>query len=231
MKTKNWSYIILALYFIINILLVTGVSYFLIEKGEANFRATDYLSFGLVVAAIMFLCQFVLFDLKVEVVEKRPVAKRKITPTAIFIALLMAFITYFLFFTVLFVAFGEGKENPLGTVEWLFGFLLIFVFIASWIFWSYIFLNMGRKQEPAPFIKNSMNMLIKGSVLELLVAIPSHIIMRNRDDCCAPIFSYMGIITGASVLLFAFGPGIIFLFYHRMQAKKARLRQEQGIID
>lgn len=229
MKTKNWSYFILGVYFIINIVLVMGISYFAVDK--AQFSVEDYFLFGLVVAAIMFICQALLFGLKVDVLEKRPESRRKIGGTAIVVALLMAFITYFLFFTLLFVLFGEGEQNPLNKHNQIFGFLFFFVFFASWIFWSFVFIAMGRKQTANRFMKKTMAMLIKGSVLELLVAIPSHIIMRNRHDCCAPVLSYMGIITGFTVLLFAFGPAIIVLYHYRMKAKRGNLSFKEGVID
>lgn len=233
MKTKNWSYIVMALYVVLNMSLVLGTVWVLFFEQRNEFRMVDYLGLGFVVAAIMFLCQYVLFDLKVEAIETRPVARRKIGLASVCIALLMAFITYFLFFTLVFVVFGEGKANPLNRVEWLFGFLLIFIFVASWVFWGIVFARMGRNKEDEAnkFIRESMAVLIKGSVVELLVAIPSHLIMRHREDCCAPVFSFMGIITGLTVMFFAFGPGILFLYHQRMKAKRARISEKAGIID
>jgi hypothetical protein len=35
-----------------------------------------------------------------------------------------------------------------------------------------------------------------GSILELLVAVPSHIIVRRRGDCCAPLGTFCGTATG-----------------------------------
>jgi len=49
------------------------------------------------------------------------------------------------------------------------------------------------------------------------VAVPSHIIVRRRGDCCAPIGTFWGIVTGISVMLLCFGPGVFFLFVERCQ--------------
>jgi len=58
--------------------------------------------------------------------------------------------------------------------------------------------------------------------LELLVAVPSHVIVRRRDDCCAPMGTFWGITTGISVMLLCFGPGVFFLFVERFQKLKPR---------
>ena len=64
----------------------------------------------------------------------------------------------------------------------------------------------------------AVNWLLRGSVAELLVAVPTHVIVRRRDDCCAPAATFWGIVTGLSVLLLAFGPGVYFLFARRAAA-------------
>jgi hypothetical protein len=58
---------------------------------------------------------------------------------------------------------------------------------------------------------------LRGSILELLVAVPSHIVVRHRNDCCAPIGTFWGIVTGISIMLLSFGPGVFFLFVERCQ--------------
>jgi len=45
--------------------------------------------------------------------------------------------------------------------------------------------------------------------------VPSHIIVRNRNDCCAPMGTFWGITTGLSIMLLCFGPGVFFLFVER----------------
>jgi hypothetical protein len=64
--------------------------------------------------------------------------------------------------------------------------------------------------------------LIKGSVLELLVAVPSHVIVRARHDCCAPDVTGMGIATGLAILLMSLGPGALFLYRERMRRLSRR---------
>jgi hypothetical protein len=57
--------------------------------------------------------------------------------------------------------------------------------------------------------------LFKGSILELLIAVPTHIVARCRDYCCAGFMTFLGLTMGFSVMLFAFGPAVFFLFAER----------------
>jgi len=64
--------------------------------------------------------------------------------------------------------------------------------------------------------------LLRGSILELLIAVPSYVIVRRRDDCCAPAGPFWGIATGISIMLLCFGPGVFFLFVERFQRLKPK---------
>ena len=59
--------------------------------------------------------------------------------------------------------------------------------------------------------------LIAGSVLELLVAVPSHIIVRRRDECCAGLLTGTGICLGVVITLVSFGPSVLLLYYRRFK--------------
>jgi hypothetical protein len=96
----------------------------------------------------------------------------------------------------------------------------------SWLLWTIIFMRFAKSEKPEAFLNRSVRWLLRGSILELLVAIPSHIVVRRRDDCCAPIGTFWGIATGISVMLFCFGPGVYFLFverFRRLQPKERKL--------
>ena len=89
----------------------------------------------------------------------------------------------------------------------------------SWIAWGIVFSRSFSSEKTGSFISTVINWLLRGSILELLVAIPSHIISRQRDDCCAPPFLLLGIATGLSIALMSFGPGVIILFAQRIKTK------------
>jgi hypothetical protein len=68
--------------------------------------------------------------------------------------------------------------------------------------------------------------LIAGSILELLIAVPAHIIARCKDYCCAGFLSFIGLACGTAVMLFAFGPAVFMLLARRVQSLKPPQKQE-----
>ena len=104
----------------------------------------------------------------------------------------------------------------------------VFVF---WALWAFIFGSFAKSDDPNAFILRATGWLLRGSILELLIAVPSHIIVRRRGDCCAPIGTFWGITTGISVMLLCFGPGVFFLFverFRRLQPKSATAASESA---
>ena len=69
---------------------------------------------------------------------------------------------------------------------------------------------MSRNTEPADLVSRQCRALLKGSVLELLVAVPTHVVARYRDYCCAGFLTFIGLTMGVSVMLFAYGPAVFF---------------------
>lgn len=92
-----------------------------------------------------------------------------------------------------------------------------------WLVWGGVFY---RSSSPEPEVEGVTRRwfkhLVRGSVLELLVALPTHLAVRGKDECCAPAVSFIGIVTGLSVMLLCFGPGILFLYLERARRLRAR---------
>jgi hypothetical protein len=87
--------------------------------------------------------------------------------------------------------------------------------VAAWGGWALIFWRLSRTTEPRDFVSRVCKSLLKGSILELLIAVPTHIVARCRDYCCAGFMTFVGLTMGMSVMLFSFGPGVFFLFVAR----------------
>ena len=96
------------------------------------------------------------------------------------------------------------------------------ILVGFWIIWAIVFRNFARQDEPDALLKRLTRWLLRGSILELLIAVPSHVIVRRRDDCCAPAGTFWGIATGISVMLLCFGPGVFFLFVEKFQRLKPK---------
>lgn len=86
--------------------------------------------------------------------------------------------------------------------------------ISLWVVWGvilYIYMN-----DSSTLVTQLTTWLIRGSVLELLIAVPAHVWVRQRDDCSAPGVTALGIVTGIAIMLMAFGPSVMFLLKRRL---------------
>ncbi|MBN3040783.1 MAG: hypothetical protein JW867_06610 [Candidatus Omnitrophica bacterium] len=166
--------------------------------------------------AVMITAQACLLFLPVAIGGKKPI-KRSLVFWPIVAS---GFVFSILFAGVLFAAFEAITKDPSGEKIWP---PALGVFILSWIIWGYLFYRSSRKSEPRQILEKQMNLLFKGSILELLIAVPSHIYVRSKDYCCAGFGTFIGIAFGISVMIFSFGPGVIFLYSQRL----ARLKQKK----
>ncbi len=89
------------------------------------------------------------------------------------------------------------------------------VALASWAAWAFVFFRWSRGRSAENFLFRQSRLLFKGSVLELLIAVPTHIVARSREYCCAGLMSFIGIAAGIAVMLFSFGPSVYFLYLDR----------------
>jgi len=99
------------------------------------------------------------------------------------------------------------------------------VLLLLWAVWSMAFYRAGRNAAATDVITRQCRYLLKGSILELLVAVPTHIVARGRDYCCAGVLTFLGIAFGVGVMLFSFGPGVFFLFAARWKRLHPQLEQ------
>ena len=60
----------------------------------------------------------------------------------------------------------------------LFDVLFLLVLIGMlWMFWAAIFLRGSRNDDPDSLSRRAMRWLLRGSILELLVAVPTHVVV------------------------------------------------------
>jgi hypothetical protein len=97
--------------------------------------------------------------------------------------------------------------------------------IFCWVVWLFIFYRFYRDVEAKTLFQRITTWLIRGSIVELLVAVPSHIIVRRREECSAPGFTYLGMAAGLVIMTVAFGPGLYFLFLQRFERMKPRSKR------
>ena len=218
---KPWAILTAALYGAILLLLTVPIIVAFFPVDQAN-RVGDailiykqwgyWIWFGIMVAG-----QGLLLLVPVNLSERKLIPRRRLLIPVIVAALLFANIVFGTVLSVAAAAFGDkGLEifapfgdHPIGLV------LNILLPLGFWAFWAVVFHRSTKTDAPDAVIKKLTRWLLRGSILELLVAVPSHVIVRHRDDCCAPMGPFWGITTGISVMLFCFGPGVFFLFADR----------------
>lgn len=91
-----------------------------------------------------------------------------------------------------------------------------------WLVWAVVFWFVSRSTDPLTWNGRLYKTLLAGSVLELVVAVPMHLIVRRRDECCAGMYTATGIAVGLIVAVIALGPAVLFLFYRRHKLLSAR---------
>jgi hypothetical protein len=84
-----------------------------------------------------------------------------------------------------------------------------------WCVWSVLFYRASRGAAPSDVVSRQCRLLLRGSILELLVAVPTHIVARSRNYCCAGVMTFIGLTLGISVMLFSYGPAVFFLYVGR----------------
>lgn len=99
-----------------------------------------------------------------------------------------------------------------------------YIGLLPWVIWGGVF-YLHRRNISA-HLDRSLGWLAKGSVLELLIVVPCHVIVRQRDDCCAPAATGLAIAAGIAIMLMAFGPGIVLLYQKRLAEYGERRRPE-----
>jgi hypothetical protein len=160
--------------------------------------------------AVMALGQLALLLVPVRVASRRPVTKSALWPALLACGLMAGGLVTGAAYSIL-EFLGRDQIKP----DWLV-LLPIGLGIWMWGLWAVIFNDVGTG-EPRSYVARQCELLFKGSILELLVAVPTHIVARYRDYCCAGFMTFVGLTMGISVMLFSFGPAVFFLYMARWQ--------------
>lgn len=209
---KRWVLVTVLLYLLASSVLVTPP--LLLLAGEDRDSVWAFYGWFL---PVLGLIQAALLLIPAKVARGRPVPRRSALFSAAVGAVPMAAILLVFVYCVLLMLFGEDGVDPFfPTVPTLLGVAGV------WLLWGSLFFKGFSPDHPEALTRRVTRWLLRGSILELLVAIPAHIISRQREECCAPGLTLFGLATGISVALLAFGPGVFFLLAARIREKKGR---------
>jgi hypothetical protein len=235
---KHWAILTVLLYALALLLLTVPVllaAFGPWAKQGSNFSLKDILEFFKqwgywLWLAVLVAGQALLLLLPISIAERRLSARRPLQTPVIVTAFFLANLFLAGAVSILCAVFKEEgfypfvflSGNTTNPNAWDFAVGVIVTLLVFWLVWAVIFRRYARSDEPDALLKRSTRWLLRGSILELLIAVPSHVIVRRRDDCCAPIGTFWGIATGISVMLLCFGPGVFFLFVERFQRLKPK---------
>ncbi len=171
--------------------------------------------------ALLILSEVFLLIIPIRIVKQRPRPQRGLWATAIAAGALFAIIALGMVWSIVAAIWGDDSIEQVT-------FLAALIFLlANWVIWSCVFRAFARNTDPGSYVHRLVKWLLRGTILELLIAVPSHVIVRHRDVCCAHGITAAGIATGLAVMLMSFGPGIYFLYAERIQNRKPRMGNSQ----
>jgi hypothetical protein len=160
--------------------------------------------------------QAILLFLSVDTSFKKLKPRAHIAVSVIVTSMLFALLAFGGLSAVGAAAYGDKFIDR----YWLSAAQMFGVWAAIWLLWGIVFYLYFRNSTQAA--TRAVSWLIKGSVLELLIAVPSHVWVRRRGDCSAPLATSFGIVTGIAVMLLSFGPSVLLLYKKRLDAYAAR---------
>jgi hypothetical protein len=233
---RNWGIVVTAFYALVVIFLLTYGAILLAEAGSGETYLPEHYEFlehflgGAWVPVLFLVCgQVLLLFLSVDSSWRRRKAQRHAMVTAALVGTMVFILAISVFFAVGMAHSGDGFELVLESwfdlvpEDWSDESLLtlgLTSVLLIWGFWGVLFYTFSKRVSNV--VDSAVNWLIKGSVLELLVAVPCHIIVRQRDECCAQFVTAYGIATGIAIMLMAFGPSALFLYQRKLSEYKNR---------
>jgi hypothetical protein len=216
---RKWGIVIFVFYaLILLVLILPGFVFFAdLPAGRGEFWQTMFESYQTWLAwtplGILLSGQALLLFLSVDTSFKRLRPRAHIFVSCIIVAFFMALLTFVAIWSLGYTSKGDKFADTYGTI-------VMASCAALWWFWGFFFFSYLRDSSTA--INRLVSWLLKGSVLELLIAVPCHIIVRRRHDCSAPIVTNFGIATGLAIMLLAFGPSVLFLYKKRLDSYSSR---------
>ena len=222
---RKWGILISVFYTLILLaLIVPGASLLALYKfeGWGKLLGTVTEAYGdwmlwLLIAAVL-TSQALLLFLSVDTSQKRLKPRSHILVSVTVGALLIALLSSAVIWSLGFAIRGEGFWKSLFDKE----VNLLFFWGALWVLWGILFYLYFRNSSAV------VTWLLKGSVLELLIVVPCHVIVRRRHDCSAPLATSFGVATGTAIMLLSFGPSVLFLYKKRLDSYLPRPFPSRG---
>ncbi len=219
----KWAFVTVLLYICLVVIvfmpLVFWVAFY--NKVDASDLLEGYTAWQFwLLCVIITAIQALMLLFPVKTLAEAPKPQRLIWVPVVTAALLFSILVLGVVWSILMAIWGDDILSDY--FNWASFAFVIF----CWVVWLFVFYRFYRGVEAKTLFRRITTWLIRGSIVELLVAVPSHIIVRRRDECSAPGFTYLGIAAGLVIMAMAFGPGLYFLFLQRFERMKPRSKRK-----
>jgi hypothetical protein len=221
----KWAVVTVALYIVVVAVLVIPGVWWLVDAATGN-MSKDVCLAGItglakywqawLVLAVILLAQLLMLIFPVRMYSSNPVPQRAIWVPVLTAGVLLMVLLVGLSGSVMAAVWGD---NPTSLT---YGIWIAVGVLGSWVIWAAVFYAFGHAQDMPVLAQRLSRWLVKGSIVELLVAVPCHIIVRHRNDCCAPGITFFGIAAGLAVMAIAFGPSVLLLVNSRLRQMRAK---------
>jgi hypothetical protein len=220
---RKWGIVISVFYALILLaFIVPGAIFLALYKfeGRGKFLGTVNEAYGdwllwLLIAPVL-ASQALLLFVSVDGSQKRLKPRSHILISVTVGAFLTALLSSAVIWSLGFAIRGENFWKSFFDKE----ASLLFFWAGLWVLWAILFYFYFRNSSAV--VTRLISWLLKGSVLELLIVVPCHIIVRRRHDCSAPLATSFGIATGIAIMLLSFGPSVLFLYKKRLDSYPPR---------
>ena len=160
-----------------------------------------------------------LLFLSVDTSLRRLKPRRHVAYSAATVGIAFALLTFSAASSLLLAFLGDdGLAFTWGTDD--DSLLFPWWWLGLWVMWGGIFYIYYRGAPSR--VDRAVSWLLRSSVLELLIVVPAHVVVRRRGDCSAPFATGFGIATGIAIMLMCFGPGILSLYRKRIEAYRPK---------
>jgi hypothetical protein len=209
---RKWGLVVTLFYGLLVLGLFTPLTLFLFSPSapsasDLKGAYTDLLPWAC--AGIVMLGEGLLLWLSVDTTQKKLKPRTHILVSALTTGMFLAILTGA---SVFAIGVGVRGEKFFDSVS---GPMTLSAFLIPWLVWGILFYRLCRNSSDP--VTRALAWLLRGSVLELLIAVPAHVIVRRRHDCSAPAVTSFGITSGIVIMLVSFGPSVLLLYKKRME--------------
>jgi hypothetical protein len=217
---KRWAVLVVFLYFLLLVALTAPLFLVAFSPGANAHDVRVIFSEWVYWAGlgVMLVAQAVMLIVPVEFSLRRPTTRRSILWPILASGLMVGVLGAGATISIDEFIRKERAASLDTALPWV-------AMLVLWAVWSITFFRTGRGAAAMDVVTRQCRYLLKGSILELLVAVPTHIVARGRDYCCAGVLTFLGIAFGVAVMLFSFGPGVFFLFAARWKRLHPQVEQ------